>query len=702
MLFKGTARRPVGAIAADVEAAGGEINAWTSLDQTVYHVTIASRELPVALDILADAVQNSSFDPDELSRELEVVLEEVRRGRDQPSRVASKMLMRSLFEAHPYERPVIGYEETIRKFTRPMILDFYRRWYQPQNMCLVVVGDVSAAEVVQLAERLFDANLNTGALPARPRTPAKPHERIRGQFAAQDIKETHLSLAWPTTPVKHEDTPTLDVLSVILGMGESARLYARVKWRDQLVNDCYATTYSLRDCGATLVGGQIHGDGVQQALTGLLTETFRLRFEDVDDSELAKARTILEAGSIYQRETVQGTARKLGLLETLAGDVQYEDEYFKKVNAVTSADIRDVALRYLDPERFSVSALTPMAQEGALDSERASTIARGVIQALEAEYAHAPTRRPTGSPRRTEPKPAASKKSGAAASPQVTQVTLDNGARLLVLPDASVPLVSVRTAGYGGLIAETEADNGAGAVLGELLVRGTETNSYSQLTEETDAMAASLAGISGRNSVGLSGSFLKDSWPRGFELFSDCLLHASLPPDEFEKVRQTHLEDVIARQDSAPTVAFDRMLQMLFAGHPYGRPTVGREETVKTLTIDDMTLLYRKQLRPDRMVVCVVGDVDVDETVQMVQSQLGQARPHSEANEVSLPKAPAPLSGCSSAFTARDKEQAHIVLGFRGYAMEDERHYALEILSSVLGGQSGRVFIELRDKASLA
>ncbi|MEO1336893.1 MAG: pitrilysin family protein, partial [Myxococcota bacterium] len=96
MLFKGTARRPVGAIAADVEAAGGDINAWTSLDQTVYHVTIASRELPVALDILADAVQHSAFDPDELSRELEVVLEEVRRGRDQPSRVASHMLMASV------------------------------------------------------------------------------------------------------------------------------------------------------------------------------------------------------------------------------------------------------------------------------------------------------------------------------------------------------------------------------------------------------------------------------------------------------------------------------------------------------------------------------------------------------------------------------------------------------------------------------
>src|SRR5213076_2934814 len=112
----------------------GDINAWTSFDQTVYHVTIASRELDVALDILSDAVQHSLFDSEELTKELEVVLEELRRGNDTPSRVASEMLFRASFQVHPYFRPVIGYVDTVTSFTRDQILAFYKKWYHPSNM----------------------------------------------------------------------------------------------------------------------------------------------------------------------------------------------------------------------------------------------------------------------------------------------------------------------------------------------------------------------------------------------------------------------------------------------------------------------------------------------------------------------------------------------------------------------------------------
>src|SRR6478672_7185402 len=119
MLFKGTARRGVGQIAQEVEAAGGEINAWTSFDQTVYHLVLASRFFDTGLDILADAIQHSSFDPAELERELKVVLEEIKQGEDNPSRVITQELFKTAFTKHPYRRPVIGFEKVVRTFTRP-------------------------------------------------------------------------------------------------------------------------------------------------------------------------------------------------------------------------------------------------------------------------------------------------------------------------------------------------------------------------------------------------------------------------------------------------------------------------------------------------------------------------------------------------------------------------------------------------------
>ena len=133
MLFKGTARRGVGAIAREVESAGGDINAWTSFDQTVYHLVLASRFADAGLDIITDALRNSSFDPTELARELRVVLEEVKQGEDSPSRVVTQALFSSAFAKHNYRRPVIGYTRTVERFTRKTLVEFFRAWYVPNT-----------------------------------------------------------------------------------------------------------------------------------------------------------------------------------------------------------------------------------------------------------------------------------------------------------------------------------------------------------------------------------------------------------------------------------------------------------------------------------------------------------------------------------------------------------------------------------------
>src|SRR6478609_36225 len=157
MLFKGTARRGVGQIAQEVEAAGGEINAWTSFDQTVYHLVMASRFFDTGLDILADALQNSSFDPQELERELKVVLEEVKQGEDNPARVATQTLFGTSYLKHPYRLPVIGYTKTVKSFTRERLLDFFHRWYVANNVTLVVVGDFDPQKAKKKIAEAFGA-----------------------------------------------------------------------------------------------------------------------------------------------------------------------------------------------------------------------------------------------------------------------------------------------------------------------------------------------------------------------------------------------------------------------------------------------------------------------------------------------------------------------------------------------------------------
>lgn len=680
MLFKGTTKRKVGEIAAHIEAAGGDINAWTSFDQTVYHVTMPSRELDVALDILADAVQNSIFEADELSRELEVVLEELRRGNDTPSRVASEMLFRTAYSLHPYFRPVIGYVETVSAFNREQILGFYKKWYHPRNMCLVVVGDVRAEDVVKRAESLFD--FKSGAPAVREeRPPEPPQDTLRVVKKAQDIQETHLSVAWHGPALRDPDTAAVDVLAVLLGSGESSRLYRRVKREAELVSDCYAYAYTPRDPGLIVVGGQIQGGHIEPAFRELLKESLRLHHEEPELGEVDKAKRLILADAIYQKETVQGVARKLGYFELVAGGTDYEEEYYSRVKAVTPADVRRIATKYLDPNRMSVATLMPNAHEMLMAEESVRRIASEVSRELSAAYGRG----------RIELGPE-----------QVAKVRLSNGATLLVREDSIVPLVSVRAVSTGGLLAENAKNNGVTHLAGELLVRGTRRFSAEQIVDEIDAMAGNVSGLAGRNSLGLRGDFLRDTWERGFEIFSSCLLEPTFDDREIEKERKSQLEDIIARQDSLSAVVFDLFSMSLYDSHPYRMPILGTKESVEGLTRDDLAGAFRDQLRPDRLTIAVVGAVDVGRTVELVERRLGHATAHPDAKTFTRPQRPVLITSPRTNKLVREKEQAHLVLGFPGVALADERSYVLDVLSSVLGGQSGRLFLELRDKQSLA
>ena len=174
MAFKGTERRGVGQIAAEVEALGGETNAYTSWDETVFHITVPSSATSQGLDILTDAVLRPAIDPKELDKEKQVVLEEILEGEERPERVASKQLFKTAYVSNPYKWPVIGYKEDVEKFTQQNILDFRKKWYVPDNMFLLVIGDVDTAKLRRrnrallgrLQSRRFFQAAQTGGAPS--------------------------------------------------------------------------------------------------------------------------------------------------------------------------------------------------------------------------------------------------------------------------------------------------------------------------------------------------------------------------------------------------------------------------------------------------------------------------------------------------------------------------------------------------------
>src|SRR5262245_26641155 len=349
MLFKGTATRGVGEVASAVEGAGGRINAFTSFDATCYHATLPSDALGIGLDVLADAVQHSVFDPTEVAREVEVVLEEIRRSEDDPQHVLGDALFAAAYAVHPYRAPVLGSHASVSSFDREKLLRFYRRWYAPDNLTLVAVGDLDAADFLRRAEAAFADAKPSGARRARPLEPLQRAPRVR--LLERDFERAGLELCWPAVPFRHPDAPLLDLLAFVLGQGESSRLDQRVKEELGLADRIDASCYTPLDAGMFSVGADLEAERAPALLEAVIREIEALRREPVGEEELEKARLNFLAAKAWEQESVAGMARKLGSSQLLTGDPGFEDAYLARIREASRGELLRVAREWLLPER---------------------------------------------------------------------------------------------------------------------------------------------------------------------------------------------------------------------------------------------------------------------------------------------------------------------------------------------------------------
>jgi zinc protease len=676
MLFKGTATRGVGEIAQEIEGAGGDINAYTSFDHTVYYITIASRFLDLALDVMADAIQHSAFDPEELRKEQEVVVEEIKRGADIPSRKLTEALFAACYRCHPYRRPVIGDERTVKALTREHILRFFRTWYVPNNMVLVLTGDFDQAAVLARIRRAF-ADFQPQPLPPLHIPPEPVQRELRTVILTDSIQEALLEMAYHVPGARHKDSYALDLLSFILGGGESSRLYRAVKAEQELLHAVYAYPFMPKDPGLFVIGASLDAEHWQAALAGLLGEVARVQREGVTIAELDKAKRNLESEFIYQRETVQGQAKQWGYLAAVLEDLAFEERYLKGLARATPQDIQRVARTYLTPGNLAVGFFLPA-------SYGAQVTPEGVTHTVLA--ATKPPRRPR------------SRSSSSAGSTHKS--VLDNGMTLLIRENRAVPVVAMQAVFLGGLWVEDAAHNGVMNFIAEMVTKGTTHRSALALAEEIEAMAGDLSGFSGRNSFGVAAEMLRRDVRQGLVLLADTLINPTFEPEELEKKRADILAAIRQEEDDLFKVTFNLFVQALFPDHPYGLPPLGTPESVSRLTRDDLLTWYRRYAVPNNLVLAIVGDVE-PAAIQHEVAQLFGAWP---ARPLAFPpwgRDMPPVHG-GHRYCCKEKEQTHIILGVRGTSIHHPDRYPLRVLESILSNQGGRLFVELREKQSLA
>ncbi len=674
MLFKGTAKRKVGEIAREVGTAGGDINAFTSYDETVFYLVIPSRYFFPGLDVMADAIQNSSFDPEELKREKEVVLEEVRMRTDQPSTKLNEALFSAAYTVHPYQRPIIGFEKTVQSFDRAKVMEYFCKWYTPDNMSLVVTGDFKSEEAMTAIKKAF---LNfTSHIKATPNRPAEPPQgEMRSVILPEDVQKTYLEMAFHIPAINHNDLYPLDVLASILGDGESSRLYQKVKSEAGLVNSIDVSSFTPKDPGVLMIGCLLESDKAKPTLTKIFQELYRIQDEPPSSEEIQKAKLKLTSDFLYSQQTIQGEGRQHGYFETVVGDVAFEQTYVERINQVTAQDIIKVAQKYLTPQNATIGLLVPEKETSP-------------ITYVEIKDSIAQLEKP-------------SVFAAATASPATQRFVLPNGITLIVRENRNLPIVSMQAVFLGGVRFEKKENNGINNFIAEMLTKGTKKRSALDIAKEIESMAGEMSGFSGRNSFGVSCTILSQFFEQGLDLFSDVLINPSFPEEELAKKRADIIAAIEQEKDQPFSFIRKNFDAFFFENHPYGMDALGTKDVVSQLNSQELEEYYGSLARSKNLVITIVGDVKADKAQKMVEA-LFYGFPDLPCAYPILSQEPKSVVMRQKEIKQGKKAQAQVMLGFPGVDIKSPDKYSLAVLNAILAGQGGRLFTELRDKQSLA
>jgi zinc protease len=377
MMFKGTENLAPGEFSRIIAENGGRENAFTGRDYTAYFQTLAADRLPVAFELEAERMRRLTLPEDEFLKELEVVKEERRlRTDDNPEALTFERFNATAYEASPYRIPIIGWASDLDAMQVGDLRDWYRKWYAPNNATLIVVGDVEPDQVFALAEKHFG--------PLAPETLGQPKPRSEPEQVGEKrltvkapAKEPYLLMGWKTPALGHAAEPwepyALEMLVSVLDGGASSR-FRRDLVRGSRIAASAGASYNAfnRLPGMLLIDGTpAKGHSVAELEQALLAQVERLKTEPVGDDELARIRSQLIAGKVYEKDSVFYQAMQLGQLETVGLGWSLVDEYVERLSAVTPAQIRTVAEKYLTDDNRTVAVLDPQP----LDADNGGAVA---------------------------------------------------------------------------------------------------------------------------------------------------------------------------------------------------------------------------------------------------------------------------------------------------------------------------------------
>ena len=659
MLFKGTSKRGAGEIAAEVQANGGMINAATGKDYTIYKITIPYEKFDIALDILVDMITDPLMDVDEMEKERDVIIKEIRMHEDNPDSVLTQLVFDNVFSVHPYKYPVIGYESLFKEISNEELIEYYKTYYVPNNMILSIAGNVDAGKIFPEIESAF-AYFERGRCISRNLVQEPQQISERRAQKEYPVALARMSIAFSSVRMLDKDLFALDVLSIILGHGKSSHLYKDVFKEKNLVYEIRSTNYTPVDKGAFEIDCLLEEENIEDAIEAIFLNVEKVQKKGINKDELDKAKRWVVKDYIFGHQKSSQLAFSCAYGEAFVSDYQFGKKYVESIKDVTSADVKRVANKYLNKKSVNVSILRPPgseAQEVGSDKEN--------------------------------------KKAG-----EISKHVLDNGVTVLIREDHTFPVVSVRAVFNGGIRQEPRELLGISSVMASLMSKGTKSFSADRIAEISESSGMEFGTYSGRNSFGVSVRLMTEDLGMAFNIFKDVIKNPVFPESEMPQIKDRMRAGIRQRKDSIYSYADQNLRETLFLNNTFKYDGKGEVETIDRITRDDVADFYNRLAVGENLVIAVFGDIDSSEILKMVKNEFGDLRSGSvELKNIFE----------SEFFALREKglllekNQAMIMFGFHGPKIGDKERYGVDVLSEVLGSPfNGRLFSCVREKLGKA
>ncbi len=654
MVFKGSSKYSGKKAVEMLHGVGGSVNAYTSIERTVYHVELPSSALALGLEILGDMVFKPILDPSEINKERQVILREIDMCEDEPESKLSRLLFETAFRVHPYRFPVIGYPALLKKLSAQDLKAYHAKYYTPNRVKIVIAGAVDPEECLALAQRYY------GSLPRGfEDTPTLPTEPLqlgpREVTTHGDYELARGFISFKVPGITHSDAPGLDALAHALGYGYSSPLWQALREGQCLVQSIDASVWNPGQSGLFSIGYTCDPDKHSATQKALMPELAKILAAGFTQEKIDQYIRHFVVSEINAHKSIYGQASRIGFAYAIMGDPHYLPFYLEKLQALRPTDLQALGQRYLVPQTLTQAYLSP--------TPKKNVSPKPVVKAEPFSY-----------------------QSG----------TLSNGLRFLTIPNKELPKMHVTLASLGGPLFEESP--GATYLLSTLLTKDTQKHTAQQVATQLESYAMSFNDFCGNNSFGVSAEALSLDQERLLDTLKEAILEPAFSKATLERERDAQLADIAEEAEDGLSLTLRRLRERFFKGHPYAIEPIGSSESVKTLTQANLQDYYKKQCVGPNTVVAITGDYTTASVDSFLQAL--NALPASPL----VPKAhpfTAPQSPHESSFTL-EREQAIFTQAYAGVGLRHKDFFASEVLEELFSSMSSKLFFTVREERSLA